>query len=78
MLDNDDKIDAFKEIIDKLDLLIDDLKDYDKNFFIDYIEDLNQIKYNAMNDLEEAEIIQFNEYEDDLKQRNREYISFKI
>ena len=69
-MSNQDKYDQLTEIIDKLDVLVDDL---DETYFKDYISDLKEIKYQAENDREEIEEDLIKEQEAEEKEMNYQY-----
>lgn len=66
-MDYQDKYDELDNIISSLNILIDEITD--KN----YIEQLQEIKFEAMNELEKIEPILQKIYDEEQKEMNREY-----
>ncbi len=70
-MDIQDKYDELDNIVSTLDRLIDDIKDKG------YIAELQEIKWSAQNELEEVEKQLEQENNEELKDRQREYIAMQ-
>lgn len=71
-MDYQDKYDELDNIISNLNILIDEITD--KN----YIEQLQEIKFEAMNELEEIEPILQKNYDEEEKEMNRQFESGRL
>ncbi len=66
-MDYQSRYDELDEIIDSIDILVDKITDKD------YIERLNEIKFDAQNELDEVSDKLQEEYDREEKQREKEY-----